>query len=257
MSSRTTRATRKTGRSLVLSLLCACTHAPEAPASVQPKAPVVSDATQASKSDSKSDAKSGVETEPKLDPLPRCAIKQRARVDVDHDGKLDTLLWTRCGADYIRDVDGKPGYPKDTFVITTATGTIPVYDNLSRSSDEYIAEISIVPLSAKDERVLLKVIPYVEDSGQQWQLIDIQQGSARRWLAPPLKPQFARLLGAHEKLGKQGGPTLTVTLDCLEVAHQVYREDDEDCCPSGGQVRACLVLGHDGLQVSKAWRVSQ
>lgn len=190
-------------------------------------------------------------------PVPSCLVKQRSRVDVDHDGKLDTLLWTRCGPDRPEEIEDTTLYPTDTFVITTATGSIPVYDNLHRAAEEHLAEVSVLPLSAVDVRVLLKVVAYAGEHVRLWQLIDVVDGAPRRWLAPSLTRAFTRLLRAHETLAEHPGPRLTATSDCIEVAQAIAREGDEDCCPSGGEVKACLVPSADGLRVGSAWRAAQ
>jgi hypothetical protein len=191
---------------------------------------------------------------PKPDPVPRCVIKRRLHVDVDHDGKLDTLLWTRCVPPDEKKDDHTASYPQDTFVVTTEKASFPIYDNLSRAHEEQLSDVSILPLSATDERVLLKVGAYGDRHVQLWQLVDIADGAPRRWLSPSLNEAFARLLQAHESLSKDDGPTLTVGSDCIEVARPVFREGDETCCPSGGQVKACLAPGKEGLQVAKSWR---
>lgn len=179
---------------------------------------------------------------------PRCQIQQRSRVDVDHDGKLDTLLWTRCIQ------NNETANPRDTFAVTTGETTVSVYDNLNRPYDEQLQQVSTVPVGGADVRVLLKIGAAGGENAQLWQLIDIVDHKPRRMLAPSVSEAFQRLLQPQETLAKKLGPSLTVKEGCIEVAQPIYREGDQDCCPSAGQAKACLTPTAEGLQAGDAWR---
>jgi hypothetical protein len=186
-----------------------------------------------------------------------CKTLQTVLADLDHDGARDCVVWTRCGPEEPTSLpDGGFGYPRDTVTASRAGhGTYwTLYTNRLTTEAEQFEELSVVRFGAGDERVLARAVGYGSGNIHVWSIIDIMDGVARHWTAPPLQEAFSPLLGSDERIGKQYARAVEVTGGLFELSWLVYRSNDANCCPSGGLIKARLVPTSAGLEPERVWR---
>jgi hypothetical protein len=130
-----------------------------------------------------------------------------------------------------------------------------LYSNEDEPAIGALSEVTPLPRSPRDSRLLVRSTLYGTGNIQEWSIVDVHGNDLRRLEERiPLQLQ-ERLLEPGETIRKQYGTGVRILPDGkLESAVLVYREGAPNCCPTGAMLTAREVVGENAISIERVWR---
>lgn len=186
-----------------------------------------------------------------------CSARASFETVLGDDTTLAHVEWLRCGpAEAAWTDDGGITYPRDRLTLTLA-GAQPIllYANEAEPGLDELDYVRATHVgTGPGAQLLYSVHSYGTGNIHDWKILDRANGKLRAWTTIDPKPGPAALLHPGEHVGKQVGLGVVQHDGLFVETLAVYRNDDPNCCPTGGALSIELVPENGMLRVRRQWR---